>query len=342
MLSAKPAFGLLKVGDPAPPLKVTDWVKGKPFDIVKDGKDKVILIEFWATWCVPCIQIIPETNKLHRRYGDKGLVIIGATDSGQGQSLRAVQQFVAKQGHRMEYRIAFDNTQKSTEAYINATGAFGIPHAVVIGKDGRIAWIGHPADPEMKEAIQDLLLDRFDAARFQARAALNARMEPLLNDFYMAMNKSEWRRCLSLTEAMLAVDPANLDALRFRVIIYIEELEAASELRAWVDRFIGKHADNAEALAKLASLLISMPQMPDRQPDLALRTARLAYNADSKDVGVIQTLALVCFEIGDVDRAIEYQRKAVKAANVLEVDDARQYLEFYESCKKLHASASSK
>ena len=336
LLPLTPAYGLLKVGDKAPPLKVTHWVQGKPISIPDEAKGKVVLLEFWATWCVPCIQIIPETNELYQKYEDKGLIVIGVTDSGQGQRLSTVQEFVKSQGNRMQYRIAFDDTQKTVEDYIVGTGALGIPHSVVLDKEGKIAWVGHPADPAMKATINDLLLDRFDPNKVEQEAQINARIEPLINEFNMAAMAADWQKCISLSEAMLKIDPDNLDALRFIVIIYVEELQSPDKLRDWVKGYIKEHADNARALSMLSSLLLAVPGVSDRQPDLALDAARSAVKSASDDVVALQTLASVYFEIGAIDEAIKYQQKAVEAANMLEKDDIGALLEYYKRCRALH------
>jgi thiol-disulfide isomerase/thioredoxin len=129
LLGAGPARGL-QIGDPAPPISITDWIKGKPIDVLKDGRGKIIVLEFWATWCPPCIQLIPATTQLHQKYKDKGVIVVGLTDMGRGQSLKTVQDFVRRQGKQMDYPVAFDRTQRTTLTY----QAFGLPHAVVIGK----------------------------------------------------------------------------------------------------------------------------------------------------------------------------------------------------------------
>src|SRR5688572_24004687 len=63
-------------GKPPPALQTTDWVNREPVTL-DQLKGKVVLLDFWATWCGPCIAAIPHTNELQAKYGERGLVIIG-------------------------------------------------------------------------------------------------------------------------------------------------------------------------------------------------------------------------------------------------------------------------
>src|SRR4051812_45472745 len=65
----------LKVGDPAPKVQASKWVQGDPVKELE--RDKVYIVEFWATWCGPCRVSIPHVNSLHSKFKDKGLVVIG-------------------------------------------------------------------------------------------------------------------------------------------------------------------------------------------------------------------------------------------------------------------------
>lgn len=74
-------------GQPMPALSVTGWVNGevKP----EDMKDKVVIVDFYATWCGPCMAAIPHNNELLQKYKDKGLVIVGVCTSSRGQEKMA-------------------------------------------------------------------------------------------------------------------------------------------------------------------------------------------------------------------------------------------------------------
>ena len=131
----------LKLGDAAPEVSgsmINDREYGKTFSIAK-FKDKVIIVEFWATWCPPCRQSIPHLSKLQEKYKDK-VVVIGIS----GEDRDVVEKFFKEQ-KEMKYRVAIDDNNKTGETYMDGFGVNGIPHAFII-KEGKILWHGHPME----------------------------------------------------------------------------------------------------------------------------------------------------------------------------------------------------
>ena len=92
-------------------------------------RGKVVLLDFWATWCVPCRAEIPHFVELQQKYGDRGLQIIGVSMDDSPEPVRDFyQQF------HMNYPVVM-GTAKTGELY---GGVLGLPIAFVIGKDGLI------------------------------------------------------------------------------------------------------------------------------------------------------------------------------------------------------------
>ena len=158
-----------KLGDPAAPLAIKNWVKGKPVD-VKDGKN-IYVVEFWATWCGPCLRSIPHLSEMQKKFKDNGVVFVGISD----EDVKTVKPFVEKMGEKMDYTVACDDERKSNAGYMGAYGQGGIPTAFIVGKDGKVQWFGHPM-ADLEKTIEQIIAGKHDlkAASKQdgARAAL--------------------------------------------------------------------------------------------------------------------------------------------------------------------------
>src|SRR3954468_19047963 len=101
----------LKPGDPAPPLRVSKWLKGGP--IPKLEKGKIYVMEFWATWCGPCVQGMPHLSELAKKYEGK-VVISGILVMEQAQTetpdayAKIATDFLQKHPGRITYRVGTD------------------------------------------------------------------------------------------------------------------------------------------------------------------------------------------------------------------------------------------
>jgi len=148
----------LKAGDPAPALSIEQWLKGSPVASIERGK--VYVVEFWATWCTPCVANIPHLNGIQAKHPE--VVVIGVAGSerrpAEGQPDTRVEKlndFIAKRGDGMNYRVAYDDDRSMPKAWMEPAGQNGIPCVFIVGRDGKIAWIGHPVamDKHLESAI---------------------------------------------------------------------------------------------------------------------------------------------------------------------------------------------
>lgn len=141
----------LKIGDPAPPIAVARFVKGEPVTELEQGQ--VYVLEFWATWCGPCVEAIPHVSELQAKYKDRGVVVIGTSVWESDPEQSKVEPFVARMGDKMNYRVAMDDRSgggkgKMAETWMTAAGQNGIPASFIVDRSGKIAWIGHPMELE--------------------------------------------------------------------------------------------------------------------------------------------------------------------------------------------------
>jgi thiol-disulfide isomerase/thioredoxin len=135
-------------GKPMPALNVTGWINGevKPADM----KGKVVLVDFYATWCGPCMASIPHNNELLEKYKDKGLVIVGVCTSSRGQESMA--NVVNQKG--IKYPSARDPQLTSEKAW----RVQYYPTYALIDRKGIVRIIGLQP-PYVERAVQKLLAE---------------------------------------------------------------------------------------------------------------------------------------------------------------------------------------
>jgi len=175
---------LLGVGSDAPGLEGVTWVQGDEIKNLNE-KGKVYVVECWASWCGPCIAVIPHMNDLHKKYAEKGLVVVGMNVFEEG--LENTKAFVKSQGEGMSYRVAYpgDKGNKFELEWLEASNTQGIPQAFVV-KDGKIIYLGHPGGLS-EESIEEMLKDDFNAEEYakkqqaeqEALAAFSEKLRPL-------------------------------------------------------------------------------------------------------------------------------------------------------------------
>ena len=141
-----------EVGTPMPEYAALN-LDGSKFDLAAK-RDKVVLLNVWATWCGPCIYEIPELQKLHDQYAPRGLEVIGVSVDESGAE--SVRSFVAEQ-KKMAYPIVLDAEGKIA----NLLQTTVLPTSVLVDHKGRIVWKKYGAimegDEELKKAIEAAL-----------------------------------------------------------------------------------------------------------------------------------------------------------------------------------------
>lgn len=143
------------------------WVNGEPL-VQEDLTGKVVLLDFWAVWCGPCIATFPHLIEWNEKYADRGLVIIGATRyykydwDSEGKRIKrdpkltaaaelaAIKQFADH--HQLTHRLMVTPAKSTFQTQF---GVRGIPQAVLIGRDGKIRLIRVGSGPASAKALHD-------------------------------------------------------------------------------------------------------------------------------------------------------------------------------------------
>jgi len=121
------------VGSTPPELGTAEWMNIDAAPTIQSLRGSVVLVDFWSTSCGSCIAAIADLNRLHDRYADKGLHVLGLT----AQSRRGVEWVSSKTP--IHYTVGAASTASA------AWGVPSMPYAYLIGRDGRVLWHGRPS-----------------------------------------------------------------------------------------------------------------------------------------------------------------------------------------------------
>lgn len=144
LLSCTRGKGPSVPSDRSPDFALSD-IKGNELRL-SDLTGKVVMLEFWATWCPPCVDSIPDMNALHEKYKDRGFVLLGIS-MDKGESAKERVEASIKE-HSIAYRVLIDDKDVNS-----LYGVFSIPTSFIIDKNGKLVGKHIGFNPGIKEIL---------------------------------------------------------------------------------------------------------------------------------------------------------------------------------------------
>jgi peroxiredoxin len=142
-------MGNVKVGQPAPDFSTLD-LSNSMVSLASYREKKVVLLDFWATWCGPCRMEMVELQSLQEKFKDKGLEILSLN---QGEAVDSVTQFINRK--KYGFHILLDSDGAASAKF----GVRAIPTLVLVDKSGVVQWlqVGYKSgNSELEQKIQSL------------------------------------------------------------------------------------------------------------------------------------------------------------------------------------------
>ena len=151
---------------PAPTFKARD-LSGRVIDVAQLRRQGPVLLDFWATWCKPCLEAIPELQDLHTRFGPRGLTVIGISVDGPRNQAR-IRPFVNRLG--ITYPIVLDDDERLRHLY----QVVAMPTALLIDADGNVESVRVGYRPGEGEALEKSILALLSGSHARDSAAVRA------------------------------------------------------------------------------------------------------------------------------------------------------------------------
>ncbi|MEY3021673.1 MAG: Thiol-disulfide oxidoreductase ResA [Planctomycetota bacterium] len=316
-----PAASTIKAiapGDAAPALQYDAWIKGDKLDAIEKGH--VHVIEFWATWCGPCIAAMPHLSEIQRKHPEVRIVSMAASERGESEDakIEKVRAFVENKGDTMGYRVAYvGDRAKMSRPWMEAAGQSGIPCSFIVDREGMIAWIGHPMS--MDKPLEAVVAGTWNVEEAAKQAKAERAARELQRGISMAMRDArqsgDYTNVVKALRAALEAAPT--DSLRMQLFqVLAAQMKASAEAWAIGEEIFANAKDNAMALNQLAWFIVDPDQdLAERNLGLAEKAIRRAVElTDGDDGAILDTHARVHFLMGNVAKAVEIQKTAIEKA----------------------------
>ena len=319
----------LLVGDPAPTLSVGAWVKGEA--VTGFDPERTYVIEFWATWCLPCKQSIPHLTRLQSRFADRQVRIVGVSIWERDQGL--VGPFVEEWGDRMAYTVAVDRLSGESgngkglmaQEWMGAAGRRGIPTAFIV-KDRRVQWIGYPL--EMDLPLAKVVAGAWDleqeAARYRRELALQFELAAVRERAEQEIAAGQYETALASMNSAIESHPARermFGVQKLSALLGLADFEQVSTYGLHLVEVV-YHQDAAALNAIAWSIVDPEAELDDRDYELSIKAAKRACElTDWRDPAILDTLAVGLFDCGHVTKALRMQERAVEYAQGTEYEE---------------------
>lgn len=332
LLACTPALAAddkLVAGSPAPALVPKFVARFAVPDLKRDRG--CTLVMFWKSTEGPSRQAVPVINRAAVEHLGHGIEIVSVSEEDE----ETVKK-VATQGEGAPFGcIASDKDGTSKADWLAAAKLEGLPRVFLVGRGGRILWIGSPLDESFEAIVRKAMSGRFDPAS-------RAKIEPSIRAAQKCAEVRNFAEAYKHWGEAIDGDPGlALDAVAERYKTTLLKEGNASAANEWiVDIAKKRYGGDQDGLVQIVELLLKDPEVKPR----SIETAEKVVEAMGAKTGVpsMAMQALVASAKGDLRKAVDLQTDAWMAASAYEKSDLKRALDEYRAALKRQPAAGAK
>jgi hypothetical protein len=316
----------LDVGSAAPALAPKTMIKGQMPDL--KTFTGCVIVHFLVSTEAPSRNSVTVLNRLHKELGANGAVqIVGIFD----EDAKDVEKY-AKASGAPEYPIASDRDGSSRRDWLGAAELKTLPQAFIVGRGGKILWIGNPVDSTFDGIVRKAMGGRFDPAARE-------KIDPALKAAKQCADVRNWGEAYKHFDEAIDVEPGvalDVVAERYKTTLLREGKPDAAN--AWLLQTTKKRfASDLGAVQFLVDMLLADPEVKPRSPETA---SQLVDACSVKSgPGILGLRAKVASASGDARTAVDLQTDAWMAAPPEDKAIFKRQLDEYRAAAKRQPAA---
>ncbi|MDF2853794.1 MAG: redoxin protein [Sphingobacterium multivorum] len=301
----------LSIGDTAPPLVYAKVLKG---DNVSLSDDKITILEFWATWCVPCIAAMPHLSELAERHRDAVNVIAinvmeRTGDQPYSVAVPKVNEFVERMNDKMRFAVIVDDDEKNMEKkWLRAAGINGIPATIVV-KDKKVYWIGHPMF--LDKILEEITNGSYDLPerkkeyekKFVADRKESNSFKDNMNAIEHAIASKNFQEAIALTDNFSAQAPNSSYVYKQRKLQILIAFFKEKDVLNYLNNTLKESKKDASALSAFIAMQENISKI------INTRAAEIIDKYGDKNTYYLDCLANLQGKTGQFEQAYENQLK---------------------------------
>jgi thiol-disulfide isomerase/thioredoxin len=335
-VTGKESTKTVLIGDPAPSLDDATWLRGGPHDDWQPGH--VYVLDFWATWCAPCLEMMPAYQTLQDRFAEAGAHVIGVAIWSEKGPMTPVQA-LAKHP-QLQYAVAEDREGQVAQAFMAGTESGGLPTVMVVDREGRLAWVGEHGD-ELERVVLAVTTGSFDLSAAKTDDDQRRQSQRLFAEIDELRRAGRPGDAATLVDKVIALDESRNGwayAMKYQILARDRaDLEAAANV---AEQFLALSSGRNPYFNYIFALRLTHGYDPEQDPrddlDLAQRLIGRAIElAETPDSDTLVLQARIFSLRGQATAAVRAQRLALEAAALAEQPGLKATLdEYLESAQK--------